>query len=145
MKESKTVTMKTESGTVLVTGSSGTIGHALMRRFAGRFENLVGFDRHAPEPPPRVTRIAANRAGSSAANGTEPNIGSASGTPSSSTSVRLAAFPPSARSVAPCAEGLAERLSERRNCWKPAASASTSSMRPDGARVISSRVMTWTS
>jgi len=59
MKESKTVTIRTESGTVLVTGSSGTIGDALMRRFAGRFENLVGFDRHAPEPaPPDCTHIS---------------------------------------------------------------------------------------
>jgi hypothetical protein len=32
--------------------------------------------------------------------------------------VRLDALPPSARRVAPCAEGLADRLSERRNCWK---------------------------
>lgn len=44
--------MKTESGIVLVTGSNGTIGDAVMRRFAGRFESVVGFDRKAPTPPP---------------------------------------------------------------------------------------------
>jgi len=50
--------MKTESGTVLVTGASGTIGRALMRRLVGRFEHVVGFDRHAPEPaPPDCTHI----------------------------------------------------------------------------------------
>jgi hypothetical protein len=38
--------------------------------------------------------------------GTDPNIGSAIGTPSSNTWVRAAALPPSARSVTPCAEGL---------------------------------------
>ncbi len=44
--------MKTESGTIIVTGSNGTIGHAVMRRLAGRFESVVGFDRKAPTPPP---------------------------------------------------------------------------------------------
>ncbi len=44
--------MKTESGTVLVTGSNGRIGDAVMRRFAGRFSDVVGFDRKAPTPPP---------------------------------------------------------------------------------------------
>ena len=44
--------MKTESGTVVVTGSNGRIGDAIMRRFAGRFESVVGFDRKAPAPPP---------------------------------------------------------------------------------------------
>lgn len=52
MKKTNTVDIKTESGTVLVTGSNGTIGAALMRRLAGRFESVVGFDRHAPAPPP---------------------------------------------------------------------------------------------
>ena len=36
---------ETESGLVLVTGSSGRIGSAVMRRFAGRFGEVVGFDR----------------------------------------------------------------------------------------------------
>ena len=43
---------KTESGIILVTGSNGRIGGAVMRRFAGRFESVVGFDRKAPAPPP---------------------------------------------------------------------------------------------
>ncbi len=44
--------MKIESGTLLVTGSSGSIGRAVMRRMTGRFESVVGFDRVAPNPPP---------------------------------------------------------------------------------------------
>jgi nucleoside-diphosphate-sugar epimerase len=44
--------MKKESGIALVTGSSGTIGSAVMRRFAGRFDSIVGFDHEAPKPPP---------------------------------------------------------------------------------------------
>jgi nucleoside-diphosphate-sugar epimerase len=44
--------MKTESGIALVTGSNGTIGSAVMRRFAGRFDSIVGFDREAPKTPP---------------------------------------------------------------------------------------------
>lgn len=37
---------------VIVTGSNGRIGDAVMRRFAGRFDDVVGFDRKAPAPPP---------------------------------------------------------------------------------------------
>lgn len=49
---------KTENGMVLVTGSSGRIGSAVMRRFAGRFSEVVGFDREAPkDPPPGCTYI----------------------------------------------------------------------------------------
>jgi len=44
--------MTREKGLVLITGSSGSIGSAVMRRFAGRFDEVVGFDRHAPAPPP---------------------------------------------------------------------------------------------
>ena len=44
--------IKTESGIVIVTGSNGTIGDAVMRRFAGRFDDVVGFDRKSPNPPP---------------------------------------------------------------------------------------------
>ena len=44
--------MKVESGAVIVTGSNGRIGDAVMRRFAGRFDDVVGFDRQAPDPPP---------------------------------------------------------------------------------------------
>jgi nucleoside-diphosphate-sugar epimerase len=48
----KTGDKQTESGIVIVTGSNGTIGDAVMRRFAGRFDDVVGFDRKAPNPPP---------------------------------------------------------------------------------------------
>ncbi|MGK2962108.1 MAG: SPW repeat domain-containing protein [Gemmatimonadaceae bacterium] len=44
--------MTPEKGIILVTGSNGTIGTAVMQRFAGRFEHVVGFDRKAPKPPP---------------------------------------------------------------------------------------------
>ena len=37
---------------VLVTGSNGAVGHAVMLKFAGRFEHVIGFDRKAPAPPP---------------------------------------------------------------------------------------------
>lgn len=37
---------------IIVTGSNGRIGDAVMRRFAGRFDQVVGFDRKAPGPPP---------------------------------------------------------------------------------------------
>jgi len=37
---------------ILVTGSNGRIGDAVMRRFAGRFDTIVGFDRKSPGPPP---------------------------------------------------------------------------------------------
>ena len=40
------------SGIILVTGSSGSIGTAVMRQFAGRFDAVVGFDRKAPTPAP---------------------------------------------------------------------------------------------
>ena len=43
---------KTENGIILVTGSNGRIGDAVMKRFAGRFSEVVGFDRKAPSPPP---------------------------------------------------------------------------------------------
>lgn len=44
--------MNTENGIIIVTGSNGRIGDAVMRRFAGRFSDVVGFDRKAPNPPP---------------------------------------------------------------------------------------------
>ena len=40
------------NGIILVTGSNGSIGTAVMRRFAGRFDGVVGFDREAPMPAP---------------------------------------------------------------------------------------------
>ena len=100
---------------------------------------------NAPEPPPRVTRTRDRRSGASALNGMVPKNGSAIGTPSSRTRLRLVALPPSARNVTPCAEGLDERLSDRRNCWNPATPASTSSIRPDAARNSASRSISVTS
>ncbi len=44
--------MTQDTGIVIVTGSNGRIGQAVMRRFAGRFGMVVGFDRKAPAPPP---------------------------------------------------------------------------------------------
>lgn len=44
--------METERGIVIVTGSNGRIGDAVMRRFGGRYSDVVGFDRKAPSPPP---------------------------------------------------------------------------------------------
>lgn len=44
--------MKPERNIVLVTGSSGRIGDAVMRRLTGRFSDVIGFDRKAPSPPP---------------------------------------------------------------------------------------------
>ena len=44
--------MKPETNIVLVTGSSGRIGDAVMRRLTGRFSDVIGFDRKAPSPPP---------------------------------------------------------------------------------------------
>ena len=44
--------MTTDSGIVVVTGSNGRIGQAVMRRLAGRYGAVVGFDRKAPAAPP---------------------------------------------------------------------------------------------
>ena len=44
--------MKPERGIIIVSGSNGRIGDAVMRRFAGRYEDVVGFDRKAPQPAP---------------------------------------------------------------------------------------------
>ena len=44
--------MTRERGLVLVTGSNGRIGRSVMQRLAGQFEEVVGFDRKAPTPPP---------------------------------------------------------------------------------------------
>jgi nucleoside-diphosphate-sugar epimerase len=44
--------MKFEDDIVLVTGSNGRIGGAVMRRLRQRFDNVVGLDRKAPAPPP---------------------------------------------------------------------------------------------
>lgn len=44
--------MEAKRKIVLVTGSTGRIGEAVMRRFGPRTEDVVGFDRKAPDPPP---------------------------------------------------------------------------------------------
>ena len=44
--------MKPASDIVLITGANGRIGTALMKRLRERFDNVVGFDRKAPSPPP---------------------------------------------------------------------------------------------
>ncbi len=44
--------MKFKDDIVLVTGSNGRIGDAVMRRLRRRFDNVVGLDRKAPSPPP---------------------------------------------------------------------------------------------
>ena len=44
--------MKPEKNIVLVTGASGRIGSAVMRRLTGRFSDVVGIDRKAPALPP---------------------------------------------------------------------------------------------
>jgi nucleoside-diphosphate-sugar epimerase len=44
--------MKPDRGIIIVSGSNGRIGDAVMRRFAGRFDAVIGFDRKAPVPPP---------------------------------------------------------------------------------------------
>ncbi|MEX1185232.1 MAG: vitamin K epoxide reductase family protein [Gemmatimonadaceae bacterium] len=44
--------MSSDSGIIIVTGSNGAIGTAVMRRFVGRFQDVIGFDRKASSPPP---------------------------------------------------------------------------------------------
>lgn len=44
--------MTSKQGIILITGSSGRIGAAVMQRLTGRFSDVVGFDRKAPSPPP---------------------------------------------------------------------------------------------
>ena len=44
--------MTSKQDLVLITGSSGRIGAAVMQRLTGRFNDVVGFDRKAPSPPP---------------------------------------------------------------------------------------------
>ncbi|WP_447954045.1 heavy metal-binding domain-containing protein [Sphingopyxis chilensis] len=46
-------------GIVLITGSNGRIGSAVMKRLTGKFSDVVGFDRQAPTPAaPGCTSIA---------------------------------------------------------------------------------------
>jgi len=44
--------MNDTSGLILVTGSNGRIGSALMQRLIGKYGQVIGFDQHAPAPPP---------------------------------------------------------------------------------------------
>jgi len=44
--------MNQEKNIVLITGSNGRIGTAVMERLTGRFSDVVGFDHKAPSPPP---------------------------------------------------------------------------------------------
>jgi nucleoside-diphosphate-sugar epimerase/uncharacterized membrane protein len=44
--------MQAKGDIVLITGSNGRIGDAVIRRLRERFENIVGLDRKAPTPPP---------------------------------------------------------------------------------------------
>ena len=44
--------MRPDRGIIIVTGSNGRIGDAVMRRFAGPLGDVVGVDRKAPAPPP---------------------------------------------------------------------------------------------
>lgn len=44
--------MRSDRGIIIVTGSNGRIGDAVMRRHVGRFAEVVGFDRKAPQPAP---------------------------------------------------------------------------------------------
>ena len=43
---------KLAKGIVLVTGSNGRIGNAVMARLKDQYSDVVGFDRKAPTPPP---------------------------------------------------------------------------------------------
>jgi nucleoside-diphosphate-sugar epimerase/uncharacterized membrane protein len=50
--------MGTTEGIILITGSNGHIGTAVMKRMRERFTNVVGFDLKATSPPPpNCTRI----------------------------------------------------------------------------------------
>ncbi len=44
--------MSDTSGLILVTGSNGRIGSAVMKRLTGKYGQVIGFDQKAPTPPP---------------------------------------------------------------------------------------------
>jgi nucleoside-diphosphate-sugar epimerase/uncharacterized membrane protein len=44
--------VRPDRGIIIVSGSNGLIGDAVMRRLTGRFQDVVGFDREAPKTPP---------------------------------------------------------------------------------------------
>ncbi len=51
--------MNNKSGLILVTGSNGRIGTAVMKRLTGKYGQVIGFDLKAPAPPPpECVRIA---------------------------------------------------------------------------------------
>jgi nucleoside-diphosphate-sugar epimerase len=50
--DATTGSAQVEPGIVIVTGSNGRIGEALMKRLVGRFSAVIGFDRAAPTPQP---------------------------------------------------------------------------------------------
>jgi nucleoside-diphosphate-sugar epimerase len=51
--------MSTRGDIILITGSNGRIGSAVMKRLSERFDNVVGFDLKAVNPPPTdCVRIA---------------------------------------------------------------------------------------
>lgn len=52
--------MKPAGDIVLITGSSGRIGTAVMRQLSKRFDNVVGFDRKAPIPAINQNRMIGN-------------------------------------------------------------------------------------
>src|SRR5688572_26749499 len=72
----------------------------------------------AVAPPPRTSSAPARASRGTLLQATQPPNGSLSGTPSSSTSERLAPLGPRPRSETPCAVGLALRLSLRRKRLK---------------------------
>jgi nucleoside-diphosphate-sugar epimerase len=44
--------VSSDNGITIVSGSNGRIGDAVMRRHVGRYQDIVGFDRKAPQPAP---------------------------------------------------------------------------------------------
>ena len=92
---------------------------------------------HAAPPPPGTTSTAASPSRGSLAQATQPPNGSLSGTPSRSSSVRLAPLGPSPRSETPWAVGLAARLSVRRNRLKAGSERSAPSSVRAGAAATS--------
>src|ERR671912_1513375 len=99
----------------------------------------------APYKSPAPPRTTSTR--SIAANGirfqyTQLPNGSLSGTPSASTSVRLAPEPETPRNVTPCVVGLATRDDERRNNVKPGVERSASSNAPAAMLLSSAEVST---
>ncbi len=53
--------MKPENGIILVTGSNGLIGDAVMRRFAGPFEHVIGSVVPCMSTPEAFTGCVASR------------------------------------------------------------------------------------